>query len=94
MPICRVKCLLNGRLDGMSTTIRVEDGTKRRVRALAEATGKKMQAVVEEAVAEYERKVFWERTNARYAELREDREEWARILAEREVESGAPLDES
>ena len=54
----------------------------------------KMQALVEEAVAEYERKVFWERTNARYAELREDREEWAKILAEREGESGALLGES
>ena len=78
----------------MSTTIRVEDATKRRVRALAEATGMKMQAVVEEAVADYERKVFWERTNARYAELRDDREEWGRISAEREGESGALRDVS
>lgn len=54
----------------------------------------KMQAVVEEAVAEYERKVFWERTNARYAELREDREQWAGISSEREGESGALPDES
>ena len=59
---------------------------------MADATGMKMQAVVEEAVAEYERKVFWERTNARYAELREDREEWAGILAERAGESGALRD--
>ena len=78
----------------MSTTIRVEDATKRRVRALAEATGMKMQAVVEEAVAEYERKVFWERTNARYAELRGDREEWAEISDERDGESGALRDAS
>ena len=77
----------------MSTTIRVEDSTRRRVRALAETTGMKMQDVVEEAVAEYERKVFWERTNARYAELREDPEEWARILEEREGESGALRDD-
>lgn len=78
----------------MSTTIRVEGATKRRVRALAEATGMKMQAVVKEAVAEYERKVFWERTNARYAGLREDREEWAGISGEREGESGALRDGS
>jgi hypothetical protein len=55
-------------------------------------TGKQMQAVVEEAVAEYERKVFWERTNQRYAELRRDPEEWARIEAEREGEAGALRD--
>ncbi len=54
----------------------------------------KMQAVVEEAVAEYERKVFWERTNARYAELREDREGWAGISGERDGESGALRDAS
>jgi predicted transcriptional regulator len=78
----------------MSTTIRVEDATKRKVRALAETTGMKMQAVVEEAVAEYERKVFWERTNARYDELREDREEWTGISDERDSESGALRDAS
>jgi len=78
----------------MSTTIRVEDATKRRVRALAEATGMRMQAVVEEAVAEYERKVFWERTNARYAELRDDGEEWGRVLDERDGEAGALPDGS
>ncbi len=78
----------------MSTTIRVEDDTKRRIRALAEATGMRMQAVVEEAVAEYERKVFWERTNARYAELRDDPEEWTRISEERDAESGVLRDDS
>lgn len=61
---------------------------------MAKATGMRMQAVVEEAVAEYERKVFWERTNARYAELRGDREEWAGISGEREGESGALRDGS
>lgn len=59
---------------------------------MAETTGMKMQAVVEEAVAEYERKVFWERTNARYAELREDQAEWTKISEEREGESGALRD--
>ena len=76
----------------MSTTIRVAEATKRRVRALADITGKQMRAVVEEAVAEYERKVFWEQTNARYAELKRDREEWTRVEAEREGESGALRD--
>ncbi len=76
----------------MSTTIRITDSTKDRVKAISEMTGKQMQAVVEEAVVEYERKVFWERTNERYAELRRDREEWARIEAEREGESGALRD--
>lgn len=78
----------------MSTTIRVADATKKKVRDLAEMTGKQMRAVIEEAVAEYERKVFWERTNQRYAELRRDREEWSSIEAEREGESGALRDGS
>lgn len=59
---------------------------------MAEATGMKMQSVVDEAVAEYERKLFWERTNARYVELRADREEWGSISGEREGESGALRD--
>ena len=78
----------------MSTTIRVADATKRRVKVLAELTGKQMRVVLEEAVAEYERKVFWERTNARYAELRRDGDEWRRIEAEREGESGVLHDGS
>lgn len=53
-----------------------------------------MQAVVEEAVAEYERKVFWEQTNARYAELRRDRHEWPQVESERDSESGALRDRS
>lgn len=51
-----------------------------------------MRAVIEEAVVEYERKIFWERTNRRYAELRRNPGEWARIEAEREGESGALRD--
>ncbi len=78
----------------MSTTIRVADATKKKVRDLANITGKQMGSVVEEAVAEYERKVFWERTNERYAELRRNRDEWADIEAEREGESGALRDGS
>lgn len=61
---------------------------------MAEAMGMKMQAVVEEAVAEYERKVFWERTNAKYGELHENRKEWAAISDERDGESGALRDAS
>jgi predicted transcriptional regulator len=78
----------------MSTTIRVSDQTRQRVAALASSTGKQLQAVVEEAVAEYERKVFWEQVNKRYAELRNDPEAWAEIVAEREGEAGALRDRS
>ena len=74
--------------------MRVTDATRRRVQALADSTGKQMQTIIEEAVAEYERKLFWEQTNARYAELRRDPVEWAAILAEREGESGALQDSS
>jgi predicted transcriptional regulator len=76
----------------MSTTIRIADATRERVRAISEMTGKQMQSVIEEAVAEYERKIFWERTNERYAELRRDRGGWEAIEAEREGESGALRD--
>ncbi len=78
----------------MDSTIRVEAATREKIQALAEATDSSMQTVVEQAVAEYERKVFWERTNARYAGLRRDQKAWAEILAEREGLAGSFRDGS
>lgn len=76
----------------MSTTIRVTDETKRRIRELAETTGRQMQDVVGEAISDYERKLFWERTNERFAELRRDPDQWEEIVAEREEWSGTLAD--
>ncbi len=78
----------------MSTTIRVGRQTHERLAALAATTGKSMTAVVEDALDALERRVFFESLNERYAELREDADEWAAIEAERAIEAGAARDRS
>lgn len=62
------------------------------MRELAALTGMPMQSVVEHAVADYERKIFWKQTNERYTELRADESAWADIQAERTGEEGALRD--
>jgi predicted transcriptional regulator len=44
----------------MSTTVRVSEETRRRAAALAKATGRQLQQVIEEAVTAYERELFWQ----------------------------------
>jgi thymidylate kinase len=53
-----------------------------------------MTRVLDDAVDALERRVFFERFNRRYQELRDDSEAWAEIEAERRVEEGAVGDVS
>jgi len=73
----------------MSTTIRVSDITKRRVSAIATATGRRLTDVVDEAVEAFERRVFFDAFNSRFQELRSDEESWREIMEERQEEDGA-----
>jgi predicted DNA-binding protein len=77
----------------MSTTVRVSDETRRRAAALAKATGRQLQQVVEEAVSAYEREWFWKRLVEGYEALAEDAPAWAEVQAERSVESGSLADD-
>jgi predicted transcriptional regulator len=78
----------------VSTTIRVSEATRRRVAEIAAATGRQMQAVVDDAVAAYERTVFWDAFETGYENLARDPEQWAGVAAERAVEDGALRDTS
>lgn len=78
----------------MSTTVRVSEDTKERLASLAKRLGKRQQAVLEEAVAAYEREHFWQQVDERYAELRRDPAAWADIERERTAETGVLLDRS
>jgi predicted transcriptional regulator len=73
----------------MSTTIRVSEQTRDRFARLAEATGRPMSQLVDEAADAPERRVFFEQLSTCYEELRADRAAWREIEAERAVESGA-----
>jgi hypothetical protein len=78
----------------MSTTIRVSEPTRDRFARLAQATGRPMSQLVDEAVDALERRVFFDQLSARYEVLRNDPGAWSEIEAERTVESGTLRDRS
>lgn len=71
----------------MSTTVRISEETHERLVTLAGVTGRRMQAIVEEAVAAYEANAFWESFDAGYGRLADDPEQWAEVGAERAGEA-------
>ncbi len=78
----------------MSTTIRVSIPTRDRFALLAEATGRPMTQLLDEAADALERKLFFEQLNKRYDELRGEPDTWVPVETERQVESGAVGDRS
>ena len=78
----------------MSTTIRVSEETRDRLASLANATGRPMTRVLDDAIEALERKTFFDTLNRRYQELRGDAIAWSEIEQERRVEEGAVGDGS
>ena len=78
----------------MSTTIRVSEATRDRFAHLADATGRPMTQLLDEAVDALERRLFFDQFVARFDELRSDAGTWAEIEAERALESGTLTDRS
>lgn len=67
----------------MSTTIRITSATKARIDALAQHTGRQIQAVVDVAIADLERATFFDDVDRRFGELRSDPALWSQLIAER-----------
>jgi predicted transcriptional regulator len=78
----------------MSTTIRVSNETRDRFAKLADATGRPMTQLLDEAADALERRVFFNQFSARYEELRADSRAWAEVEAERAAESSTVADHS
>jgi predicted transcriptional regulator len=78
----------------MSTTIRVSEPTRDRFARLAQATGRPMSQLLDEAADALERRVFFDELSARYELLRADPGAWNEIEAERIAESGSLRDRS
>jgi predicted transcriptional regulator len=78
----------------MTTTLRVSKPTRDRFARLADATGRPMSQLVDEAAEALERRIFFDQFAGRYETLREDPEIWNEIEAERAAESGALRDRS
>jgi predicted transcriptional regulator len=78
----------------MSTTIRVSEQTRDRFARLADATGRPMTQLLDEAADALERRVFFDQFSARYEVLRADPSAWGEIETERVVEGGSVRDHS
>lgn len=64
-------------------TVCISEESHQLLKGLAEQTGQTMMEILTKALDVYRRKVFFEQTNAGYAELRADPEALAEHLAER-----------
>lgn len=73
----------------MSTTIRVSEETRERAAALAKATGRQLQQVIEEAVIAYEKELFWRQLVEGFDALADDEPASAELRAERDAQSRA-----
>jgi hypothetical protein len=78
----------------MSTTIRVSETTRDRFSRLADATGRPMTQLLDEAADALERRLFFDRFATGYNQLRADPVSWAEVEGERRIESGATADRS
>lgn len=67
------------------TTIRISEEVHERLHRLAAERHASMSAVIESALTEYERKLFWSKTAAEFQALRGNPKAWKAELAEREV---------
>lgn len=76
----------------MSTTIRVSEQTRDRFARLADATGRPMTQLLDDAADALERRLFFDEFSARYEALRADDAAWGEIEVERAVEGGAVRD--
>jgi predicted transcriptional regulator len=75
-----------------STTVRVSEHTHEVLRELADATGKPLQRVLEDAVEQYRRERFFDDLHAAYERLAADRAAWRDELAERAELDGTLAD--
>ena len=73
----------------MTATVRVSDETHARLVALSAATGRRMQAIVDDAIAAYDANQFWQAFTDGYDEIADDPERWAEVRDEREHEDPA-----
>lgn len=67
------------------TTVRISEAVHDRLSRLAAEKRATMSAVIDSALAEYERKLFWSETAAEFQVLRKDAKAWKAELEEREA---------
>jgi predicted transcriptional regulator len=65
-----------------SLTIRVSRSTHGRLRELADQTGETMADIVDRAVHNYQKELFWAEYHAAYAAIKADPAAWADLQSE------------
>ncbi len=68
-----------------TTTIRVSRRTRETLREITQTSGYSVQEVVEQALELYKRRQLLEATNAAYAALQDDPDEWSALEVELEA---------
>jgi len=66
-------------------TTRISKATHKLLQRLSEEEGTSMQSIIENALEEYRRNKFIEKSNEAYMELRQREEDWAQEKEERET---------
>jgi len=72
----------------MTTTIRISASSHEILKEESMASGRSMQAVLEDAIEHYRRQRFVQDVNAAYAKVREDEVAWGEIVEERKAWEG------
>ena len=65
-------------------TVRITETSRELLRELARCTDSTMQDVIELALVEYQKRLFWEQATHDFQALRDDPAAWAEEVAERE----------
>ena len=68
-----------------STTVRISEESYELLRKMAKQTRKPMSAVLDAALTEYQRRLFWSRAAAQFRAMRDDPEAWRAEQEEREA---------
>ena len=74
------------------TTVRISEAARDTLRQMAQASGKPMQALLDEAIEALRRERFFAGVDAAYASLRGDAKAWQAVLKERREWEGTLLD--
>ncbi|HKV33185.1 MAG TPA: hypothetical protein VJP89_02580, partial [Pyrinomonadaceae bacterium] len=78
------KCMVKG-LGGVMAQLRIGDQTHKVLRELARLEGVSMQGVLDKALAEYQKKRFFDSLGAAFDALKNDRKAWTEEQQERQA---------
>lgn len=72
--------------------VRISESAKAKLEQLAAEARTSQTNIIDEALAAYERRLFYDNLRAAYQELRNDRRAWAEYKQESEIFEGANAD--